>query len=219
VRALGLGLKTLEMRLELTFDIWHRAYQLPQRGFCFEIGGHYATLAQRVAEESSENDEYSEQFRSKILSDCYRHQGVIGGHLGNQKGLLYTKKWIEILVQRRVRYWQEKGDELALPVAYNDHGRALMWVPDKAGALRMWEVARDKVLQNKKDGKLPFPLPWINGALVHAYDGKTTLAEHLILPILKEREKVLGRDDTETFESVTSKNDFIRFILANWWPF
>ncbi|KAK0649759.1 hypothetical protein B0T16DRAFT_457140 [Cercophora newfieldiana] len=177
------------------------AYQLFQTGSRLEIADEYAALAEEVAEASEEDDDYNEQFRSKILCDAYRFQGTIGGCLGNNKGLLYARKWIETLGERRAKSWQEKGDEMALPMAYNEYGRALMWVSEKEEALRYWGLAREKILRNTGKGQLPFPFPWINSALVHAYDGNTALAESLIIPILEKRESVLGKDDAETFET------------------
>jgi hypothetical protein len=114
-----------------------------------KIADKYAALAQEVAEASGEDDEYNEKFRSRILCDSYRFQGTIGGCLGNDKGLLYAKKWMEMLGERRARCSQDKGDELALPMAYNEYGRGLMWFSEKEEALRYWHMAREKVRRGR----------------------------------------------------------------------
>ncbi|KAI1448209.1 P-loop containing nucleoside triphosphate hydrolase protein [Annulohypoxylon stygium] len=196
----GKGVDTVEPSLMIAalFNESSWTYLLSFAGNSYSIGDDYAVLAQKVAELIKDGED--DELRSKILANSYRFQGIIGGHLGNGKAVSYTKKWVEMLVERITKY-QKKEDEETLPIAYNEYGRALMWVPDKEEAMRSWEISCESVLQTTPEGKLPFPFPWMHSALVNAYDGKTDLAESSILPILEEREKKLGKDDTSTFET------------------
>ena len=100
----------------------------------------------------------------------------------------------------RIQKYQKKADISTLPIAYNEYGRALMWIPDKDEALRSWQISLESVLQTTKKGDLPFPFPWMHTALVLAFDGKLDEADSTILPILEEREKKLGMDDNKTYE-------------------
>lgn len=146
-------------------------YQLQETSHGFHRGYEYAVLAQQIAETNEDNDQDNE-LRSKILADSYRFQGIIGSYL----------------------------DTDILPIAYTEYGRALMRVPDEKEALRCWEIASDTISERTKAGELPFPYPWFHRALVYAFDGQADLAETIILPILEEREKKLGKDDTKTYE-------------------
>ncbi|KAF2122807.1 hypothetical protein BDV96DRAFT_593300 [Lophiotrema nucula] len=156
-------------------------YLLACTGYGFKLGDEFAVLSQQVVTASNED---KEEAQSKILADSYRYQ---------------VKKWIEVLVERIQKY-QKKEDINTLSIAYNEYGRALMWVPDKAEAMRSWQISLDSVLQPKQKGDLPFPFPWMHTALVIAFDGKLDDADSTILPILEERTKKLGKDDTKTHE-------------------
>ncbi|KAJ4345891.1 uncharacterized protein N0V89_012027 [Didymosphaeria variabile] len=185
---------------------------LQETGYGLVTGDDYAVLAQRIA--AIEGNDEDENDRSKILSDSYRFQGIIGSYLGTEKGVSCTKKWIELLVERIAKH-QLKEDIDTLPIAYNEYGRALMRIPNEKKALRSWEVSSDIITKRTPPGELPFPFPWFHRALIYAFGGQADLADSLISPILEQRENKLGTDDTKTYEYVAKANRFPEKALTS----
>ncbi|KAF1850114.1 uncharacterized protein K460DRAFT_422532 [Cucurbitaria berberidis CBS 394.84] len=173
-------------------------YQLQGTSDGLRLGDEYAVLAQEVVE-TSEN-KHDDDFRSQLLADSYRFQGIIGSYQNTGKAVPCTKKWVDRLYERIEKY-QSKQDIDTMPIAWNEYGRALMRLPDKKEAMSYWERASIFISDRTKAGELPFPYPWFHRALINAFDGKQDLAESIILPILEERENKLGKDDVDTYET------------------
>ncbi|CAO2647526.1 Nn.00g084480.m01.CDS01 [Neocucurbitaria sp. VM-36] len=197
----GRGVETVKPSLAIAalFNESSWTYQLQETGYGFSLGDEYAVLAQQIAEIN--DDKQDDEIRSKVLADSYRVQGIIGSYLDTDKGVPCTKRWIELLVSRITKY-QHKDDIDTLPIAYNEYGWALMRVPDEQEALRSWELASATIRElTKAREELPFPYPWFHRALIYSFNGQPDRAETIIMPILEEREKKLGKDDTGTYET------------------
>lgn len=175
-----------------------RSYILQSRGYNLREGAEYAALSQQVLEAS--NDGVGDELVSRLLADSYRFQGITATYMGSDLAVPSCRRWIELLVDRIQKY-QDPADIKTMPIAYNELGMALMRTPDRDGALKSWEMSCDSLGQTTKPGELPFPFPWVHRGLVATYfSDDPDAALDLILPILKEREKKLGVDDTSTIE-------------------
>jgi hypothetical protein len=173
-----------------------RADQLSETGWRFRNADDYAVQAQRIAEASETEDD---EFRDKILADSYRFQGIIGSCLETSKGVEYTKKWVELLLYRIQKY-QLKDDLDTLSMAYHEYGRALMRIPHRKEALRSWDITGATIRERTKAEDLRFLFLWFHRALVYGLDGEGGIAESITLPVLEEREKKLGKSDTNIYE-------------------
>lgn len=174
-----------------------RSHILQSWGYNLQDGADYASLSLQVLEGSTDNDD--DRVRTRLLADAYRYQGIAAIYMGSDVAVPSCKRWIGLLVERIEKY-QDQVDIMALPIAYNEIGMALMRVPDKDAAIKSWVMSCDTLAQVTKPGDLPFPFPWVHRALVSAYSGDPDSGDKLLAPVLQEREKKLGVDDTSTIE-------------------
>ncbi|KAK7419372.1 hypothetical protein QQX98_003324 [Neonectria punicea] len=174
-------------------------YILQQSGYGLLEGEQFAVLSQHVLEKSHGSND--QNLFTKLLANSYRYQGIIGTHMNSSSAITSCKKWISVLVDR-IKRFNDPEDIGMLPIAYNEVGMALMWVPDKEEAEKSWIQSCEALKQVTKPDELVFPFPWVHRALVAAYySGDCHAAESLVAPILKKREEKLGKDDTSTIET------------------
>ena len=174
-----------------------RYYVLQSRGYNLNEGAQFAALSQQVLD--IKKDEGDENTYSRLLADSYRFQGIIGAYMGTEVAVPSCKKWIGLLVERIQKY-QEPGDIKTLPIAYNETGIALMRVPHQKEALSAWVMSCDTIQQQKESAELPFPFPWAWRGLVTAFEGDPKKGQSILMPIIEQRAKKLGIDDTSTVE-------------------
>lgn len=146
-------------------------------------GDEHAVMAQQIAEFNT--GEQDEEKRSEQLIESYASQSLIGIHLNTEKGIRYTKKWMQMYDDR------DDKDEIEIAFARTYYGIALMRLSKEAEALDAWKRACDEISESEEI-RLVFPHPWIHRALVHAFNGQVDLAETIILPVLGTRPSDLG---------------------------
>lgn len=175
----------------------HRYYVLQSWGFNLRHGFEYAQLSQQILAANGDHDDMNRY--SGLMSNSYRYQGITSIYMLTPDAVPCCKKWIELLVDRIQRY-QEPVDIQTLPIAYNELGIALLTISDTDEALKSFETCCELLDQQRKPGKLPFPFAWQHKATVTAYTGDPDAAYKILAPILKEREKKLGKDNKEGIE-------------------
>jgi hypothetical protein len=174
-----------------------RYYIIQTVGDNLRDGEQFAKLSQHVLD--SFEDERDEELYTKLLANCYRYQGITGIYKDSPDTVENCKKWTSILINRIIKY-NERDDVETLPISYNETGMALMRLPDKDEAYKMWTLACEGLDQVTSPEDLPFPSPWMHRAIISSHNGDLDKAESIILPVLQRRQDTLGLDDTKTHE-------------------
>lgn len=109
------------------------------------------------------------------------------------------EKWMEMLVGQIDEY-QDPTDIYSLALAYSEYGLALMHIPDEKEALKSFERSCEALEQITPPGEAIYCFPWKHRARVLTHAGNPDLAESILAPVLKAREKKFGTDDTVSIE-------------------
>lgn len=112
----------------------------------------------------------------------------------------YCEKWMEILVERIEKY-QDHTDIYSLALSYAEYGLALLHNGEEEEALKSTERSCQALEEITPPGKLITScFPWKHRGRILVYSGRHDQAEAVVAPFLAARERVLGKDDTVSYE-------------------
>ncbi|KAK4447259.1 hypothetical protein QBC34DRAFT_410189 [Podospora aff. communis PSN243] len=175
---------------------WYTIFN--SKGDNLALGQESALFSLQVLDRVADSDR--DNLWSQLRRDSYRYRAIIETLMGDGHAAGACWDWIKWL-EERIEKYAEQEDINMRPIACNEYGIALMRVFGEARAMEAWESSCGMVERDTKMGELPFPLPWMNKALVLAYSGKHHEALVIALPFLKQREEKLGRDDVSTIDT------------------
>jgi len=111
----------------------------------------------------------------------------------------FCEKWMQMLVER-VEEYQDPTDIYSLAVSYSEYGLALMHHSKTDEALKSFERSCESLEEITPKGEPVYGFPYKHRARILTYNGKSDLAEAVLVPALEAREKILGKDDTFSIE-------------------
>lgn len=111
----------------------------------------------------------------------------------------YCEKWMEMLIGQITEY-RDPTDIYSLALSYSEYGLALMHIQNEEEALKSFERSCDALEEITPLGEAVYCFPWKHRARIMNYAGKPDVAESILAPILKAREKKFGIDDTVSIE-------------------
>jgi len=172
-------------------------YILQSWGLNLQLSFEFARTSEEVLL-ASNNDEDS-NMHSRLLSNSYRYQGISSTYMLTESAVPCCEKWIKLLAGRIEKYGEDV-DIKTIPISYNELGIALLTQAKTDEAVRSFTTCCELLDQQRAPGKLPFPFAWQHKASVTAYSGDPEAAYDILAAVIKEREDVLGRDNTDGIE-------------------
>ena len=177
----------------VTQEYNHQLDSLDQANSLIELSEQLLDATSRLSHHRSDLN-----FARRRL-DCHRNRSVIAIYKNESGASSYCQTWIAAL-KNHIHWFQDLAVIKMLPMAYNEMGCAMMQQPNSEEAMKWWLLSCETVEQQDESTILSFPLPWINRALVAAFEGDAAKGLAIMQPIMQERQATFGVDDTNTFE-------------------
>lgn len=110
-----------------------------------------------------------------------------------------AKIWVDIL-DNRIKKFNPASEDLSLATAWNQIGICYLNKDEVDHAIDSWIKSVDlyKNAKNRPDFSGTFPS--VSLALMYALQGQAEKGEVVLMPVLEEHERILGKDDTTTTE-------------------
>lgn len=169
-------------------------------GTSLRNGADFAAFSARVLLDNG--DQGDNRTYTKLLSDSYRYSCICSNDMDGSDAMSFCERWIEMLIERIEKY-QDPVDTYSLAVSYSEYGLALMHHRKSDEALKSFERSCESFEQITPKGEPVYGFPYKHRARILTYSGKPDQAEAVLVPALEAREKVLGKDDTFSIESVS----------------
>jgi hypothetical protein len=167
----------------------------------------FAALGQIVLETAQKKGTEDEQEISGLLADCHHHQSISALYTGTPGAMDHAKAWLAILIDR-IEKWNLPSDALNMATAYNQLALCYIKVNNVKEAISSWRFSFDTYRNLESAPRLSGIWPATSLGLIYTLENRPEEANQVLGPILREREEVLGKDDTTTSEYVVKVCSF-----------
>lgn len=158
----------------------------------------FASLSEAILKPQLGKDNSNTKEIKKLLSNSYQYQAISSIDTDGPEAVAKCEAWMKILVELLAEY-NEREDALQLASAYTEIGMAYMRKSMEEEAIKSFKQSYEAHKPVDEDSKLDLTWPSIHLGLIYAIRGEGQKGDELLLPVLKQREEVLGKDDTTSF--------------------